>query len=343
MKLERESSGRERQPSHHLPIVTRHPSLILLAAALATQAAPLASQQYPAKPLRLIVPFAPGGTNDIMARSIAPELTSILGQQVVVDNRAGASGQIGAEAVAKSPPDGYTLMLVSSSVMSHGPAVMPKLRYDMVRDFAPVGKVSEVPLVIVVHPTVPAKTTKQFIALAKARPGDLRMGIGGAGTTSHLVTELFATATGTRMLIVPYKGAGPALIDLLGGHLDGRIDQLPSSIDPIRGGRLRALAVTTTRRAGQLPDLPTIAESGVPGFDASTVIAVFAPAATPQDIVQRLNGALNKALASSAVVERMASQGADVRPGTSDDLGRFVREDLAKWKKVVAQAGIKLE
>jgi tripartite-type tricarboxylate transporter receptor subunit TctC len=301
------------------------------------------AQIYPAKPLRLIVPFAPGGTNDIMARGVAPELSAIFGQQVVVDNRGGASGQIGAEAVAKSPPDGYTLMLVSSSVMSHGPAVNPSLRYDMVRDFAPVGKVSEVPLVIVVHPTVPAKTTRQFVALAKSRPNDLRMAIGGTGTTSHLVTELFAVATGTRMLIVPYKGAGPALVDLLGGHLDGRIDQIPSSMPYIQSDRLRAIAVTTTRRAQLLPELPTLAESGVPGFDASTVIAIFVPVATPQDIVQRLNTALNQALGSAALKERLASQGAEPRPGTSEELGRFVREDLAKWKKVVQQTGIKLE
>jgi tripartite-type tricarboxylate transporter receptor subunit TctC len=301
------------------------------------------AQVYPSKPLRLIVPFAPGGTNDIMARGIAPELSAILGQQVIVDNRGGASGQIGAEAVAKSPPDGYTLMLVSSSVMSHGPAVYSKLRYDMVRDFAPVGKVSEVPLVIVVHPSVPARTTKQFVALAKARPGDLRMAIGGTGTTSHLVTELFAVATGIRLLIVPYKGAGPALVDLLGGHVDGRIDQIPSSMSHIQSNRLRAIAVTTVRRAELLPDVPTLAESGMPGFDASTVIGVFVPVGTPPEIVQRLNAALNKALANPTVIERFAAQGAEMRPSTSEELGRFVREDLAKWKKVVQQTGLKLE
>jgi tripartite-type tricarboxylate transporter receptor subunit TctC len=306
-------------------------------------AATATAQGYPAKPLRLIVPFAPGGTNDIMARGIAPELSAILGQQVVVDNRGGASGQIGAEAAAKSPPDGYTLMLVSSSVMSHVPAVYSKLRYDMVRDFAPVGKVSEVPLVIVVHPSVPAKTTKQFIALAKSRPGDLRMAIGGTGTTSHLVTELVAHASGIRMLIVPYKGAGPALVDLLGGHVDGRIDQIPSSMSHIQSNRLRAIAVTTVRRAELLPDVPTLAESGMPGFDASTVIGVFVPAGTPLDIVQRLNAALNKALANPAVIERFAAQGAEMRPSTSEELGKFVREDLAKWKKVVQQTGLKLE
>jgi tripartite-type tricarboxylate transporter receptor subunit TctC len=301
------------------------------------------AQSYPAKPLRLIVPFAPGGTNDIIARGVAPELATLLGQQMIVDNRGGASGQIGAEAVAKSPPDGYTLMLVSSSVMSHGPAAFPKLRYDMERDFAPVGRVCEVPLVIVMHPSVPVKTTRQLIALAKARPNELRMAIGGTGTTSHLVQELFHVATGTRMLIVPYKGGGPALVDLLGGHVDGRIDQIPSSMPHIQSGRLRPIAVTTARRAELLPEVPTLAQSGVPGFDASTVIGIFVPIATPPDLVQRLNAALVKALAAPALNERFASQGAEARPSTPAELGRFVREDLAKWKKVVEQAKIKFD
>jgi len=306
-------------------------------------AATIFAQGYPVKPLRLIVPFAPGGTNDIIARGVAPELAAILGQQVIVDNRGGASGQIGAEAVAKSPPDGYTLMLVSSSVMTHGPAVFPKLRYDMERDFAPMGRVCEVPLVIVMHPSVPVKTTRQLITLAKARPGQLRMAIGGTGTTSHLVTELFTAATGARMLIVPYKGAGPALVDLLGGHVDGRIDQIPSSMPHIQSNRLRAIAVTTLRRAELLPDVPTLDQTGMPGFDASTVIGMFVPVATSPDIVQRLNAALLKALAVPALKERFTSQGAEARPSTPDELGKFVREDLAKWKKVVQQTGIKIE
>ncbi len=302
-----------------------------------------AAQSYPIKPLRLIVPFAPGGTNDIMARGITPEMSAILGQQIVVDNRGGASGQIGAEAVAKSPPDGYTLMLVSSSVMSHVPAAYSKLRYDMARDFAPVGKVAEVPLVMVMHLSVPAKTTKELVALAKARPGELRLAIGGTGTTSHLVTELFALSTGIRVLIVPYKGAGPALVDLLGGHVDGRIDQIPSSMTHIQSHRLRAIAVTTARRAELLPNVPTLNESGVPGFDASSMLGVFVAMGTPAEIVQRLNAALNKVLTHPAVLERFASQGAEARPGSSEDLAKFVREDFAKWKKVVQQAKLKFE
>ncbi|HEY7742040.1 MAG TPA: tripartite tricarboxylate transporter substrate binding protein [Burkholderiales bacterium] len=301
------------------------------------------AQGFPSKPVRLVVPFAPGGTNDIAARGIAPELGEVLGQVVVVENRAGAGGQIGAEAVAKSPPDGHTLMMASSSVMTNAPAVYSKLRYDILKDFAPVGRVGELPLVIVVHPTVPAKTPQQFIALAKARPKDIRMATGGPGTTSHLIAELFALSAGVQVLIVPYKGAGPALIDLLGGHVDARVDQISSSLEHIKSNRLRAVAVTTTRRSAQLPNLPTLSESGLKGFDASTVNAILAPAATPQEIVRRLNAALVKTLGMPAVIERFNALGVELRPSTSDELATFIREDLAKWRRVVRETGLKLE
>jgi tripartite-type tricarboxylate transporter receptor subunit TctC len=301
------------------------------------------AQGFPSKPVRLVVPFAPGGTNDIAARGIAPELGEVLGQVVVVENRAGAGGQIGAEAVAKSPPDGHTLMMASSSVMTNAPAVYSKLRYDILKDFAPVGRVGELPLVIVVHPTVPAKTPQQFIALAKARPKDIRMATGGPGTTSHLIAELFALSAGVQVLVVPYKGAGPALIDLLGGHVDARVDQISSSLEHIKSNRLRAVAVTTTRRSAQLPNLPTLSESGLKGFDASTVNAILAPAATPQEIVRRLNAALVKTLGMPAVIERFNALGVELRPSTSDELATFIREDLAKWRRVVRETGLKLE
>jgi tripartite-type tricarboxylate transporter receptor subunit TctC len=301
------------------------------------------AQGFPSKPVRLVVPFAPGGTNDIAARGIAPELGEVLGQVVVVENRAGAGGQIGAEAVAKSPPDGHTLMMASSSVMTNAPAVYSKLRYDILKDFAPVGRVGELPLVIVVHPTVPAKTPQQFIALAKARPKDIRMATGGPGTTSHLIAELFALSAGVQVLIVPYKGAGPAFIDLLGGHVDARVDQISSSLEHIKSNRLRAVAVTTTRRSAQLPNLPSLSESGLKGFDASTVNAILAPAATPQEIVRRLNAALVKTLGMPAVIERFNALGVELRPSTSDELATFIREDLAKWRRVVRETGLKLE
>jgi tripartite-type tricarboxylate transporter receptor subunit TctC len=319
----------------------------LFAAALAifltAGGAQAAQSDYPSRPVRLIVPFAPGGTNDITARGIAPELGEVLGQQVVVENRAGAGGQIGAEAVAKSPPDGHTLMMASSSVMTNAPAVYSKLRYDILKDFAPIGRVGELPLVIVVHPSVPAKTAKQFIALAKARPKDVRMATGGPGTTSHLIAELFAMSAGVQVLIVPYKGGGPALIDLLGGHVDARVDQISSSLEHIKSDRLRPVAVTTTRRAGQLPAVPTLSESGLAGFDASTVNAVLAPAATPPDIVRRLNAALGKVLAIPAVIERFNALGVEIRPSSSEELAAFIRQDLEKWKRVVRETGLMLE
>lgn len=301
------------------------------------------AQGFPSKPVRMIVPFAPGGTNDIAARGIAPELGEVLGQPVVVENRAGAGGQIGAEAVAKSPPDGHTLMMASSSVMTNAPAVYSKLRYDILKDFAPIGRVGELPLVVVVHPSVPARTAKQLIALAKARPKDIRMATGGPGTTSHLIAELFAISAGVQVLIVPYKGAGPALIDLLGGHVDARIDQISSSLEHIKSQQLRAIAITTTRRSAQLPDVPTLSESGLPGFDASTVNALLAPAATPPDIVRRLNAALVRALSMPAVIERFRALGVELRPSSSEELARFIRDDLAKWKRVAQETGLKLE
>jgi tripartite-type tricarboxylate transporter receptor subunit TctC len=301
------------------------------------------AQGFPSKPVRLVVPFAPGGTNDIAARGIAPELGEILGQQVVVENRAGAGGQIGAEFVAKSPPDGYTIMMASSSVMTNAPAVYTKLRYDILKDFAPIGRVGELPLVIVVHPTVPAKTPQQFIALAKARPGDIRMATGGQGTTSHLIAELFALSAGVKVLVVPYKGAGPALTDLLGGHVDARVDQISSSLPHIKSDRLRGIAVTTPRRSAQLPALPTLHEAGLKGFDASTVNALLAPAATPPEVVRHLNAALVKALGTRAVTERFNALGVEVRPSTSEELAAFIREDLAKWRRVVRETGLKLD
>jgi tripartite-type tricarboxylate transporter receptor subunit TctC len=303
----------------------------------------VSAQTYPSRPVRLIVPFAPGGNVDITARSVAPGLSEALGQQVVVENRPGAGGTIATDFVAKAPPDGYTLLMASSSVMTNGPALYPKLPYDVIRDLAPVGRVSVVPLAIITHPSVPARTAKDLIALAKSQPGKLLMGNAGVGTTNHLVAELFLISTGTRFTLVPYKGSGQALIDLIAGHLDAHVDQISSALPYVKANRARAIAVTTAGRSSQLPHVPTLAESGVPGFDASTVTGILAPAATPREVVQRLNTVLVKVLAAPAIKERFASLGADVQPSTSEELGAFIREDLAKWVKVVKQAGIKVE
>jgi tripartite-type tricarboxylate transporter receptor subunit TctC len=319
-------------------------SAAAIAVFIFTIAAPdLGAQSFPTRTIRVVVPFAPGGNVDINARAVAPGLGQLLGQQVIVDNRAGAGGTIGTDAVAKSAPDGYTLLMASSSIMTNGPAVYPKLPYDIVRDLAPVGRVAVVPLVIVVHPSLPAKNTRELIAAAKAQSGKLVFANAGVGTTNHLIAELFMIRTGTRMLLIPYKGSAPALIDLVAGHVFGHVDQISSALPYIKADRIRAIAVTTAKRAVALPEVPTLAESGVPGFDASTVTGILAPAKTPRDIVQRLNAALGQVLAQGAVKERFAALGAEVQPSSSDELAAWIRDDLAVWVKVVRQAGIKVE
>jgi len=304
---------------------------------------PAAAQTYPSRPIRMIVPFAPGGNVDINARAVAPGLGQLLGQQVIVDNRAGAGGTIGTDTVAKSPADGYTLLMASSSIMTNGPAVYPKLPYDIVRDFAPVGRVAVVPLVIIVHPSLPARNTGELIAIAKAQDGKLVFANAGVGTTNHLIAELLMIRTGARMTLIPYKGSAPALIDLVAGHVYGHVDQISSALPYIKAGRIRAIAVTTAKRAVALPAVPTLAESGVPGFDASTVTGILAPARMPRDVVQKLNIALGQVLAQAAVKERFAAVGAEVQPSSSDELAAWIRDDLAVWVNVVKQAGIKLE
>ena len=322
----------------------KYASACAIAVVVLTAAAQVnAAQSYPERPIRMLVPFAPGGNVDITARSIAPALGQALGQQVIVDNRPGAGGTIATDIVAKAAPDGYTLLMASSSIMTNGPALYPKLPYDIVRDFVPVGRVAVVPLAIVVHPSLPAKTTKELIAVAKAQGGNLLMAHPGVGTTNHLIAELFMIRTGARVTLVPYKGSGPALIDLVAGHVFAYVDQISSALPYIRANRIRPIAVTTAKRAALLAEVPTLAESGVPGFDASTVTGVLAPSATPRDVVAKLNGALVKLLGAPAVKERFATLGAEVQPSTSEELAAFIREDLAQWVKVVKQAGIKLE
>lgn len=313
----------------------------LLAAAFASGAA---AQSYPVKPVRLLMPFAPGGNVDITARLIAPGMTELLKQQMLVENRpGGAGGSIGTNAVAKAAPDGYTLMVASSSVMTNGPALYTNLPYDIVRDLAPVGRIAVVPLALVVHPSVPAKTTRELIAVAKSHGGNMLMANAGVGTTNHLIAELFMIRTGARMNLIPYKGSGPALIDLVAGHMFVHIDQISSALPFIKAQRIRAIAVTTAKRAAALPQVPTLAESGVPGFDASTVTGILAPAATPREVIAQLNTALQKVLATPAVRDRFAALGAEVQPSSSEELGKFIRDDLALWVKVVKQAGIKVE
>ena len=301
------------------------------------------AQSYPTKAIRLIVPFAPGGNVDITARAIGPALAEALGQQIIIDNRGGAGGTIGADMVAKAAPDGYTLLMGSNSTVSVAPALYPKNPYDPVRDFAPISLVSEVPFVLVLHPSVPAKNAKELIALAKSKPGRMTMASAGTGSSNHLVGELFQSMTGTKLTHVPYKGSGPALVDLMGGQVDMHFDQLPSAIGYIKGGKIKPLAVTTQKRAAELPQVPTLAESGVRGFDASGITGLLAPANTSRAIIDRLNAAALKVLSLPATKERFASFGAVAIPGTPEQFAAFIKEDYAKWSKVVKDANIKVE
>lgn len=311
--------------------------------AVALFAALAAAQKYPERPIRLIVPYPPGGNIDITARTISPGLSQALGTSVVVDNRAGASGTIGVDLAAKSPPDGYTLVVGSTGTITGAPSLFPKLPYDPINDLVGISTVTDVPLVIVVHPSMRARDMKELIALAKQKPGSMTFGSAGPGTTNHLAGELFQIATGVRFTHVPYKGGAPALTDLMGGQIDVVFDQLTGSIAYIRSGKLRALGVTAPKRSAQIPDVPTLAEQGCKGCEASTFTGLFAPAHTPQPIIDRLAKATAQVVASAPVQERFASLGADAKSSTPADLAKLVREDTARWARVVKEAGIKLE
>jgi tripartite-type tricarboxylate transporter receptor subunit TctC len=304
----------------------------------------IAHAAFPDRSIRIIVPYAPGGNIDITARAIAPGMSEALGQTVVVDNRGGAGGTLGTELGAKAAADGYTLTLGSTGTLSTAPPLYPKLNYDPVKDFATTSLVSNVALVLEVHPSIPAHNVKEFIALAKSRPGKITMGTSGAGTTNHLSGELFQSATGTKLIHIPYKGSGPGLIDLMGGQIDIFFDQLSASIGFIQAGKIRALAVTTIKRAAAMPELPTIAEAaGIPGFDASTWTGIVLPAATPRDVVLKIHGALVKTLRTKSVRDNFARLGAETLESTPEEFARYLRDDLAKWTRVVREAGIKLD
>ncbi|HXF68129.1 MAG TPA: tripartite tricarboxylate transporter substrate binding protein [Burkholderiales bacterium] len=302
-----------------------------------------AAQGYPEKPVRMVVPFPPGGAADIVARQLGERLSEALGQQVIVDNRAGAGGRIGAEAVARAAPDGYTLLFASSSAMSIGPHIGTKPPYDPLRSFAPIVLVAHAPNVLVVHPSVPAKSVKELVAVARARPGALNFASNGTGTLSHLTGELFMQRAGVKMVHVPYKGAAPAVIDTLAGNVSLLFAAYPSVAAQARAGRLRALAVTGAKRAAIAPELPTVAESGLPGFEASQWWGLYAPAGTPPLALARLNAEANKALRAADIQKRLAADGASAAGGSPEDLARYLRDDYEKWGRVIRAAGIREE
>jgi tripartite-type tricarboxylate transporter receptor subunit TctC len=318
--------------------------LRFIAAALAIAWITIASAQtYPAKPIKMIVPFPPGGTTDILARAISAELNKAWGQPVVVENRPGAGGNIGSDVVAKSPADGYTLLM--GTVGTHGinPGLYPKMPYDAVKDFAPVTLVASVPNFLVVHPSVPAKTVKEIIDLAKAQPGKLTFASSGNGTSIHLAGELFKTMTGVNMVHVPYKGSAPAVTDLLGGQVQMMFDNMPSALPHVKAGKLRGIAVTSAKRSPAVPDMPTIAETGLAGYEASSWFGVLAPAATPKDIVAKLNDTIVKALATPDMKEKLSSQGAEPIGNTPAEFAAHIQAEIAKWAKVVKASGAKVD
>jgi tripartite-type tricarboxylate transporter receptor subunit TctC len=315
----------------------------LAATALASTLAWSQAQTYPGKPLRMIVPFPPAGSTDLSARAVADRLSKALGQPVVIENKPGAGGNIGADLAAKSAADGYTLFVGTVGTNAINASLYSKMPYDHLKDFTSVVLLSKTPNVLVVHPSLPVKNVAELIALAKSKPGELTFASSGSGTSIHLSGELFNSMAGTKMQHIPYKGSGPMLIDVMGGQVNLTFDNLSAAIQHIRGGKLRALAVTTATRAPSMPDLPTIAEAGVPGYDSSSWNAIFVPAGTPRAIVERLNKEFDAILRSKETVDYFASQGAESGGGTPEQLDTFVRNETAKWAKAVKDSGAKVD
>jgi tripartite-type tricarboxylate transporter receptor subunit TctC len=299
--------------------------------------------EYPAKPVRVVVGSSAGGGGDILARTVIQRLNESLGQPIVIDNRGGAGGAIACEIVAKAQPDGYTVLIASVGMLAINPVLYPKLQYAPLRDFAPVTLVAESPYVLVVHPSVAARSVKDLVGLARAKPGRMNFASGGAGTGNHFSGELFKLAAGIDLVHVPYKGTGPALADVVSGQVEIMFSNLLAAMPPVKAGRLRALAVTTAQRSQSTPDLPTVAESGYPGFETTTWHAVLLPAATPKPIVNRLNSDLVKIVREKDMKERLASQGTETVGSTPEQLFAHIRSETAKWGQVVKQARIKAD
>jgi tripartite-type tricarboxylate transporter receptor subunit TctC len=294
-------------------------------------------QSYPSKPVRIIVPFTPGGPNDLVARPVAPKLQELMGQPIVIDYRAGANGIIGSELVAKSPPDGYTLLVISSS-FTINPSTQAKLPFDPIRDFAAVSSLAKSDIILIVNPAVPARSVKEFVALAKSRPGKLNYGSSGTGGSLHLAAELLKMTAGIDMVHIAYKGAALALTDVIGGHVDSMFIAAPGAIPQIKAGKVRVLATASARRAPALPDTPTFAEAGFADVQVDSRYGLIGPAAMPAAVVARLQAAIAKALAAPEVRERYTALGLDPAPSSPQEYAAYLREDVVRWRKVVAAA-----
>jgi tripartite-type tricarboxylate transporter receptor subunit TctC len=320
--------------------IPRRVGAILAACALGLAAPVALAQEYPQKPIKMITPYPPGGPTDVLARAISQKLSERLGQPIVIDNRPGASGMIGADMVAKAAPDGYTL-LANASIHVINPSLYQNPPYDALKDFAPVSQIAEVPLVLVVNPGLGVKTVRELIAKAKGSP--LNFASSGNGSAPHLAGEAFNIATGVAMQHIPYKGSGPAITDLIGGQVSLMFDSLPSSMPHIKSGRIVAIAVTTKKRSSALPNVPTVAESGVPGFDVSTWYGIWAPAATPSAIVRRVSSDVAAVVRMPEVRARLAELGAEPVGNTPEEFAAYNRSELGKWAKIVKDSGAKVD
>jgi tripartite-type tricarboxylate transporter receptor subunit TctC len=318
--------------------VIRSVAFIFAAAGVATASF---AQSYPSKPVRLVVPFGPGGGTDLVARIVAAKLTENLAQQVVVDNRAGAAGVIGMEIVAKSPADGHTLVLGSAGPLAINPGLYPKLPYDVPRDFAPISMVTVLPFLLVVHPTLPVKSVRDLVVLANARPGELNYGSPGSGSTTHLATELLKAATGMKITHVPYKGVAAAATDLMSGQVQIMSGDLSTLLPHVKAGKMRGIAVTSAKRSGALPDTPTVAESGVAGYEASGWMGLLGPAGLPPAVIERLHGGMEKALAASETRSRLGALGGDIAGSSPEQFIAYIRSEMAKWGKLIKALGLK--
>jgi tripartite-type tricarboxylate transporter receptor subunit TctC len=300
------------------------------------------AQSYPVKPLRMVVPFAPGGGTDVIARYVAAGMSESMSRQVVVDNRAGANGIIGTEIVARAPADGYTLLFVSSP-HSVNPSLYPKLPYDTLRDFAPVTMVATSPYVLVVHPSLPARNVKELIELAKKQPGEITYGSGGSGSSAHLAAELFNQMAGVKLREIPYKGAGPALLAVLSGETAAVFGNALTVKPHIESGRLRALGIASAKRSASAQEMPTIAEAGVPGYRADAVLGLLAPARTPRGLVDRLNAEVHKTMRRPGAVEAMRSVGVEIALSTPEEFGRVIESEMQRWGKLVRALNLKVQ
>jgi tripartite-type tricarboxylate transporter receptor subunit TctC len=298
---------------------------------------------WPARPIKLVVPFPAGSSTDVIARIVGQMLAPRLGQALVIENRAGASGMIGAEAVARAAPDGYTIGLASTSTHSLAPSLSANLRYDPIRDFAPVAMIGSSPYVMVTYPGLETRTVQDFVALAKAKPGKLGFGSAGPGSLAHLAGELFASLAGVQLIHVPYKSSAESVTDLMAGRLDMQFSTIPPTLPLVRGGQMRALATTGAKRTAVLPELPTVAETGLPGYEAVLWIAMVMPAAVPPAVIARLNRELVAVLDQPEAKAALTAQGMDTEPGTPDALRARIASDIEKWRSVVAKAGIQAE